>query len=794
MMRLILIAILLIPLQLFSQANQVVKGQVLDKDTELPLIGATVSIISTEVPVRTTTDFDGFFRFESVPVGRHDIIVEYLGYKPGNMTNLVLSAGKEMVLEIGLEESLIKLDEVVISADIDKSETINEFATVSSRTFSLEEVTRFSGGRNDVSRLVSNYAGVSTADDSRNDIVVRGNSPTGVLWRMEGIAIPNPNHFSTLGTTGGPVSAVNTNLLKTSDFLTSAFPAEYGNVLSGVFDLQLRSGNKDTYEGTFQLGAFSGLEAMIEGPMSSNKNSSFLISYRHSFVELANTVGIPIGTNATPNYRDLTFKLDFAKSKYGKFSLFGLMATSNIEFLANEIDETDIFAEPDADSQAESVLGIVGLKHTYLINDKTYVRTTLSANISNNEFSVFRYFDQGSENRTDFTSIDDQTNRQLASIFVNSKQSARSVLRFGVDWDVQSLNSLARDRDGNLDLDGDGLPDFETLRNIDESIFTSRVYFQSKFKFSESLTLQSGVHWVTNNYNSAGAFEPRLGLDFKLNNSNSINFGYGLHSQLAPLPFLFQQGFDAHGDIILPNKDLEYSKAHHLVLGWKRQLGSDWHSKLEVYYQSLYDIPVELESSSFSVLNFGADFGFPNAGPLVNEGTGTNYGMEYTLEKYFSKGYYALMTGSLFRSTYKGSDGIERNTAFNNVYVLNVLAGKEFKLNKHNALTLDFKFTTSGGRYFTPVDLEASKELNSEVLMDDQAFSQRYDEYLRLDFKIGFSRNNPTKKFAQQFFLDFQNLTGRQNVFANRYNRVTNEVNTLYQTGFFPDILYRLQF
>ncbi len=142
----------------------------------------------------------------------------------------------------------------------------------------MDEVTRYAGGRNDPARLASNFAGVSSTNDSRNDIVVRGNSPTAVLWRMEGIPIPNLNHFTTLGTTGGPVSALNTNALKNSDFYTGAFAAEYGNASGAVFDLSLRTGNKDKVEKTLQLNMFSGLEAMIEGPLKQKKNgSSFLI-------------------------------------------------------------------------------------------------------------------------------------------------------------------------------------------------------------------------------------------------------------------------------------------------------------------------------------------------------------------------------------------------------------------------------------------------------------------------------------------------------------------------------------
>ncbi|MFK7932090.1 MAG: TonB-dependent receptor, partial [Saprospiraceae bacterium] len=223
---------------------------------------------------------------------------------------------------------------------------------------------------------------------------------------------------------------------------------------------------------------------------------------------------------------------------------------------------------------------------------------------------------------------------------------------------------------------------------------------------------------------------------------------------------------------------------------------NNWRTKIETYYQSLYSVPVESTASSFSILNAGADFVFPETGSLTNDGTGTNYGVELTLEKFFSQGFYGLLTASVFDSKYEGSDGVERNTAFNNGYVLNVLGGKEFAVgkDKRNAITTDIKFTTAGGRYFTPIDLAASQAANNEVLQEELAFSERFDPYFRLDVKFGFRMNSKKRKLAHTFFLDFQNITNRQNVFTNRYNRVTNEINTVYQAGFFPDFMYRVQF
>lgn len=267
----------------FAQLTQNVKGTIVDNTSNTPLIGATVELISEINSNGTTTDIDGYFRLENIPVGRHTFRVSYLGYFPIVLPDMEVNAGKELIINVGLEESVEKLSEVVVTAEAEKDQAQNKLATLSARTFGVEEVTRYSGGRSDVARLAANFAGVATSNDSRNDIVIRGNSPTGVLWRLEGIPIPNPNHFSTLGTTGGPVSALNPNLLKNSDFLTSAFPSEYGNALAGVFDLGFRSGNRDEHEFMFQMGAISGIEAMVEGPLNKKKGSAYLVSGRYAF-------------------------------------------------------------------------------------------------------------------------------------------------------------------------------------------------------------------------------------------------------------------------------------------------------------------------------------------------------------------------------------------------------------------------------------------------------------------------------------------------------------------------------
>lgn len=771
-----------------AQTNtQTVTGTVFDKASERPVPNVTVQLLGGSGGTRT--DSAGRFVLHNVPLGRQQFTFTSIGYKIITIPEILITAGKQVVLDIPLEQQISSLAEVTVtSRRTRKGMASNEFAASSARSFSMDEVTRYAGGRNDPSRLVSNFAGVATTNDSRNDIVVRGNAPTAVLWRMEGIPIPNPNHFSTLGTTGGPVSALNTNALKTSDFYTGAFSAEYGNATGAVFDLSLRNGNKDKVEKTIQLNLFSGLEAMIEGPMSKKKNgSSFLVGYRYSFAQIGQSLGFNIGTEAVPKYQDLTFNLNFAPSKFGKFSLFGMGGISSIDMIGKDLDSTDMFANMDEDNYFKSRLGVIGLKHTIDIGSKSYLRSVISYAYTNNEGETYKY-DEDMTNRKHVAEGKTTTGDFRISSFLNSRINSRLTVRGGLLAEFQSLNTVRDSREEYAD--------WRRLRDYDGNALLLQPFIQGRYRFSEKLSLNAGLHGIYYGLNETSAIEPRASLSYAIDPAKTITFSYGMHSQQQPLPvYLFQQLKD-DGSYDQSNRDLDLTKAQHYVLGYDWNFAKDWRIKAEAYYQRIYDAPVESVPSGFSILNAGADFTFPDKAGLVSKGTGTNTGVEFTVEKFFSRGFYLLTTASIFSAKYKGSDGIERNSTFNNKLVANLLAGKEWKMGRSgkNAFTIDFKLATAGGRYYTPVDLPASIAAGVEKLDERNFNSLRFDDYLRADLRFGFRLNNSGRKFSQTIYLDLQNVTARDNVFIQRYNRALGKVGIVNQIGFFPDILYRIQF
>lgn len=772
----------------FSQNDgQSLKGNIVDKQSQNPLMGVAVFVQLNDTTLRTKSDSLGNYRFEHLKPGRYELVAKYTNYRMATIPNIIITAGKEVVVDITMEENVKTLKQIVISGS-KKQETINELTTVSARSFSTEEVNRYAGGRSDPSRMAANFAGVSSPNDARNDIVIRGNSPTGVLWRIEGLNIPNPNHFSTIGTTGGPVSALNTNMLKNSDFFTSAFPSEYGNANAGVFDLGFRKGNSDKREHTFQIGALTGIEAMTEGPINKEKGSSYLFAYRYAFTGVAQKIGIPIGTAATPFYQDLSFKINSRQTKFGKFVFFGLGGVSNITFDHNKVDTTDLFAYPNRDSYFKSKVGLVGMSHIYRLNDKGYFKTIIGATLSGSSYDE----DTINKQTNDVTRvIINQTNqlRYSAHISYNHKFNSKLFVKVGFMEELLHLNLLYKNRTFT--------PDWVNVWDFNDLTSLVQGYAHAKYNFTEKITLNAGLHYQQLTLNNSNVLEPRLGLKVQVTEKGSLNIGFGKHSQMQPTDVYFFRTQLKDGSYLQTNKNIDFTKSLHYVIGYDYNPVKDWRIKTEVYYQHLYDVPVSSIDSAYSILNAGANFN-PNEMPyLVNQGTGENYGAELTIEKFFSKGYYALLTGSIYESKYKGMDGVERNTGFNGKYVYNVLIGKEFLVgkDKQNRITLDFKLTQAGGRYYTPVDLDASNKMGKQIEKGAAyAYTERVSDFFRMDAKVGFVLNHQKRKISQSWYFDIQNITNHQNVFALRYNPIYKSINTAYQIGLFPNFVYKVQF
>jgi hypothetical protein len=374
-----------------QQLTQTIRGIILDNITQTPLPGANVILLNTDPILGATTDVDGNFRIPNVPVGTYAVKISFVGYKDRVLPSVTVNSGKEVVLNIPIEENIVEMNEIVITAT-EKEKPINDMAVVSARTFSVEETRKFAAAVNDPARMVTSFAGVVQTDDGNNNVSIRGNSPHGLLWRMEGVDIPNPNHFANTGTAGGGISILSSQLLSNSDFMTGAFPAEYGNALSGVFDLQLRRGNNEKPEYTFQAG-FLGIDAAAEGPFSKNYKGSYLVNYRYSTLSILDKMGVSIG-DAVTNFQDFSFNVYLPTTKLGNFSLFGFGGLSDQQLDA-EKDSTKWDSDDDRFNNSYlSNTGAAGIKHSLIISEKSHLQSSLVFSGNENGDKAFKLNDE----------------------------------------------------------------------------------------------------------------------------------------------------------------------------------------------------------------------------------------------------------------------------------------------------------------------------------------------------------------------------------------------------------------
>lgn len=763
--------------------TQTIKGTVTDEQSGNVLAGVTVTIEGTKPAV---TGNDGIFYLQKVPVGRQTIFVSMIGYESTSVTNIEVTSSKEVVLEIRLKEKIQKLDEVIVKGGKSKLKALNEAAVVSARQLSIDEAFRYSGTRNDPSRMAQNFAGVSGGNDARNDIIIRGNSPTGVLWRMDGIDIPNPNHFSTLGATGGPVSILNINTLKNSDFLTSAFPSQYGNALAGVFDLRMRNGNTDKTEFIGQMG-FNGFEFGAEGPIKKADKSSYLVNYRYSMLAALQKIGLKFGTgSATPYYQDGAFKINLPTKKAGTFSLFGLGGESHISFPPTSNDEENLYSTNDGsvrNRNFKSLTGVIGLSHNYFYNTTASAKTTVAVSAFSSKYDE-AIVEINKTDKPAFYRKNDQWKYSFSHTF-NKKFNAQNQLTAGVVADVNQLK-LVQD----YIKDGDSV--LSNLLNTNETAVLLKAFSNFNHRFTDKLSTNIGLYWQNFTLNYSSSIEPRFNLKYQLKPNQSLVFGAGLHSQTQPLEVYFYQTKNTYGQIVYTNKELEFVKSVHGVLGYDVTVGKYFRLKTEAYGQYIYNAAVEKTATSFSMLNAGSNFGFPDKTNLINNGKGYNYGVEVTAERFLHKGLYYLLTVSVFESKYKGSDNIWHSTSFNSNYVVNTLGGKEFKLNSKTTFGIDTRLTVTGGQRYTPFDITASKTAGYVLYKENEAYSMQHDTYLRWDLKFSYIRN--LKKVTQKWYIDLQNLTARENIYIQTLNPKTGVVSRINQIGFFPNINYQITF
>ncbi|MDR2914958.1 MAG: carboxypeptidase-like regulatory domain-containing protein [Tannerella sp.] len=754
-----------------KKPTQTIRGIVLDSKTNTPIELASVGIPNSTFGA--ITDSLGQFRINHVPVGRYNLQASYIGYNVNIIHEIPVTSSKEVYLKISLNENIRVLDEVLIFPETKKDELVNSMAITGGRMISMEEANRFANGFDDPARLSTAFAGVA-GNVGTNALAVRGNSPQFTQWRLEGVEIPNPSHFAEVsGLGGGFFSALSTQVIGNSDFYNGAFPAEYGNALSGVFDIHMRSGNNQKYEHTFQFGLL-GIDLASEGPISKRNGSSYIFNYRFSTTSLAT------GGDANARYQDLAFKLNFPTKRAGTFSFWGLGLIDKDK--GDPEDRTKWETHSDRQSgknNLEKMSG--GLTHQYPINENTYLRSSLSATYANDRLLV----DQHTTDNQ-IVPVGDIRNSKWDFAFnsyINKKFSSKHTNRTGI-----TITKL------NFDLDYQVSPDFgldapmERISKGDGNSTALSAFSTSVIDLTNSLTASIGINTQYFALNKNWTIEPRAALKWKLNQKQDLAVAYGLHSRRERLDYYFiERNIDGETK---NNKYLDFSKAHHFGLTYSLNINQNLHLKIEPYYQYLFDIPVE-ENSSFSIIN-QADIYLDRI--LKNDGLGRNYGIDFTLEQYIKNGFYYMLTGSLFKSEYRGGDHIWRSTRYDRGYLFNVLAGKEWMVGKQkqNVFSINGRIFYHGGDHYTPIDEEKSKEAKDIIWDETKAFSKQFNAAINGDISVNYRINK--RKVSHEFSLKILNIGGKTGMHYYEYNEKGGYIKKQNAIGVIPNISYKIYF
>ncbi|WNJ19811.1 TonB-dependent receptor [Pontibacter sp. G13] len=764
------------------------RGKVQEAQILAPITQATLTLTQAgnEASTHTVmTDETGGYRFDDIPSGRYTLQVSATGYESVEEPGLVLHAGKQRVLDIELPSASFATEEVLLIAT--NPRTLNR---VSTRTITVEETKRFAAVYFDPARMATSFPGVVGTDDQANNLVIRGNSPNGMRWRLEGMDIVNPNHLTNAGTqtdrltqNGGGTILVSSQMLDQSTFSTGAFSAEYGNALSGLMDMQFRNGNNERYEFTGQIGLI-GIDLSAEGPISKASGSSFLANYRYSTVGLITSLGVDFG-DENIQYQDLSFKVHVPTERAGVFSIWAMGGLSSNVFTSPRPDTlTDQKEQFDIDFASN--MGAIGVNHQLAIGSRTLWKSGLAASGIQSERSGWLLQESAPSNRIQY---DELINSRISFRTAIAHQlNDKSTFEGGVF--LSQISNTTRIEQASLTE-----PELiQVLADHSGSDLLVEPYVKGQFPVGQRIQLHVGLHGMWLQDNGSFSLEPRFAADVRVAPQHKLRLAYGLHSQMQ-MPAVYYTTFeDQDGALVSPNADLGFTRAHHVVLGYNFQPTPGFVVKVEPYFQRMFNVPVSTNPfSTFSTLNLLEGY---VTDTLENSGIGTNYGIDLSVEQWLTDTYYYLLSGSWYQANFRAADGVVRDARYNGRFSLAASGGAEFdrmtQKGKNKIFGVNARILYRGGFMAAPVDLDASREMARTIYDESNGFTEQLPDYARVDLRIIFKRNKA--KFTRTFSFDIQNVLNTQNIAYKYYDVVLDEEVTKYQLGLIPLLSYRLEF
>ena len=760
-----------------NQTTQTVRGQVCDVASGEPMIGVTVTV-ENGISMGAVSDADGNFVINNVPVGRHSVRATYIGYEPVLLKEQLVSSGKELVLTLRMRESISELGEVVIKPRVNKQLPLNEMAQVGARMFSVEEATRYAGGMADPARTASMFAGVASGGVA-NGISIHGNSPQMLQWRVEGVEVPNPNHFADItGLGGGIFTSLNGTVLANSDFLTGAMPAEFGNALSGAFDMKMRVGNNTKYEHAVQVGTL-GVDFASEGPLGKGSKASYLVNYRYSFLEIAKKLHAINMEKETLDYQDLSFKLNMPTQKAGTFAVWFTGLVDNYENEVPDVSDWEtLWDMNDSWSRQRSCAG--GITHTYRFRSGG----TLHSNVAFT--GAYTRLEQNDYNQQMKKTPDMDGRNASWNIIISTqhqhKFSSRYTMQNGFEHQHLDFHTW-------LDwVETVGGPLFRVYESKGNTGLT-RLYTNHKVALSRRLSTVAGVNVMWFNLNDQWLVEPRISVQYKTSPSSTLSLAYALNSRKESTDTYFVTMAEGN-----PNKDLGLTRSHHISASFAQRLGDNAMLKVEPYWQWLFDVPVE-QGTTYSIINHNMFF---QDRALTNDGAGRNYGIDLTLERYLKDGLYGMLTATLFKSEYRDAQGQWHHSRHDRGYITNILGGKEWMVGKakKNVFGINGRLTLMGGDRYTPIPdgttfegiMQRPDKSIPEVEGADP-FTKQKGMNVGYAFSVKYTINK--RHTSHHFILEYLQMKTFQ---GQTFDLRTHEIVDKFTSLTFPNVAYRVEF
>jgi hypothetical protein len=698
-----------------------------------------------------SADENGVYEIKSLTPGTYHLEASFVGFKKQVQFDVMVTNARPTIVNFQLEEEAEQLEEVVISGS--NIFVKSEEAPLSLRTIGATEVKRSPGGNRDISRVIRSFPGVASTPAFRNDIIIRGGSPSENTFYLDGIQIPVINHFQTQGSSGGPVGIINVDLLRDVNFYSGAFPANRGNTMSSVFDFQLKEGRDDRWNVNGIIGA-SDLGVTVEGPIS--EKSTLLLSVRRSYLKfLFSTLNLPF----LPVYNDLQFKYKHKFNDKNHLTILGIGAIDDFELNMDAPDKTDT---PEERDKAEYLLRVlpVTTQWNYTLGARYdhfkangLTSFFLSTNTLNN--ASIKYKDNDKSSTANL--LQDYNSRELETRFRIEDYVTLSTWKISYGAGVEHARYKTFDYSKLVTLSGVVTQDFKT----EVDLLKYNVFGQVSNTFFERLTLSLGIRADANSYSSAmnkpwEQFSPRFSASYALTPTINANVNTGIYYQLPAYTLL---GYRTGTDQPLENKEngLRYIRSKHLVGGLEFNLERNARITVESFYKH-YDQYPFLLNDNLSLGNVGADYGIIGNGPATSTSKGRSYGAEFLLQQKLFQGYYGLLAYTFVRSEFTDKDNVFKPSAWDNRHLVSLTGGKRFKRNWE----MGVRWLLSGGSPYTPYNVQETMRINNwnvrpygipnYELLNSKRISAYHQLDIRIDKKFYFN------KWSLNVYVDIQNI------------------------------------